>query len=68
MLTLKQRISAIQDTLTINANNYDEQLEALTMVEQEIPVYRWYGNPAWMCEDAKKEIASIREWIAAETR
>lgn len=65
MLTLKQRIQAIDDGLTLDGD-YQEELTALNVIEQEIPTYRYLGTPAWKAEEAKQEITRIRKWINEE--
>lgn len=65
MLTLKQRIQSIEDSLTLESD-YTDELDALDVIEKEIPVYRHLGTPAWKAKEAKEEIARIRTWIREE--
>ena len=65
MLTLKQRIQCVEDGITLE-NNFKNELDALDVIEQEIPVYRRLGTPAWKAQEAREEIARIRSWIREE--
>ena len=65
MLTLKKRIQGIEDGLTLKGD-YRDELEALDVIEQEIPVYRHLGTPVWEAQEAKAEIARVRAWIHEE--
>lgn len=65
MLTLRQRIQSVEDSLTFEGN-YKDELDTLDVIEQEIPVYRRLGTPAWKAQQAKEEISRIRTWIREE--
>jgi hypothetical protein len=65
MLTLKQRIQGVEDGLTLEGD-YTDELDALNVIEQDIPVYRHLGTPVWAAQQAKEEIARIRTWIRDE--
>lgn len=65
MLTLKQRIQNVADGITLGSN-YSDELDALDVIEQEIPVYRRLGTPAWKAQEAREEISRIRSWICKE--
>ena len=65
MLTLKQRIQSVEDGLTLEGD-YTDELDALNVIEQEIPVYRRLGAPVWKAQEAVEEIARIRAWIRDE--
>ena len=65
MLTLKQRIQMIEDGITLGGN-FKSELDALNVIEQEIPVYRRLGTPAWKAQEAREEIGRIRAWIHIE--
>ena len=62
MLTLRQRIQSIEDNLTLK-DDYNAELDALNVIEQEIPVYRRLGTPVWAAQQA---IARVRAWIRGE--
>lgn len=65
MLTLRQRIQSIEDNLTLK-DDYNAELDALNVIEQEIPVYRRLGTPVWAAQQAREEIARVRAWIRGE--
>ena len=65
MLSLMQRIHSVEDSLTLNSD-YRDEIDALDVIEQEIPVYRRLGTPAWKAHQAKEEILRIRTWIREE--
>lgn len=65
MLSLLDRIQDVEDNITLK-DNYDNELEYLIVIEQEIPVYRRLGTPVWKAEEAKERIKNVREWIAQE--
>lgn len=65
MLTLRQRIQDIEDGLTLEGD-YKDELDALDVIEQEIPVYRRLGTPVRKAQEAREEIARVRTWIREE--
>jgi hypothetical protein len=65
MLSLLDRIQDVEDNLTLK-DNYNNELEYLMVIEQEIPVYRRLGTPVWKAEEAKARIKHIRGWIDQE--
>lgn len=64
-MTILERVQSLESQLTLNGN-YEYELQELSAIEQEIPVYRRLGTPLWKTERAKEEITRIREWIAQE--
>jgi len=65
MLGPDKRIQAIEDNLVLKGD-YTEELKYLTAVENDLPSYRTLGTPVWKIQEAKENIARIREWINQE--
>ncbi len=65
MLSLAQRIQSIESGLTLDGD-YQDELAALKVIEQEIPTYRRLGTPVWKAQQAKEDIDRIRTWIYDE--
>lgn len=64
-MTVLERIQNVRDGISLGGN-YDYELQELLGIEGDLPVYRHMGAPIWKIQQAKKEIAEIREWIRQE--
>lgn len=64
-MTVLDRIQSLSDSIALSGD-YEYELLALQGIENDLPVYRHLGTPVWKIQQAKKEIAELREWIKEE--